>query len=527
MVQALTIHQKQRIIAEHERRKKTKEPNTQKELGQWAKEILKLSKEPNQATISRLLSSKTTYTDLPTSTLTNFKTLRSPAAPRLESALYTWMCDKVANGVQVNGVVLRHQAARLQQEANKHLPNAKQLSLKFSKGWLARFQNRHGVKFRRVHGEALSADRDGICAAMPVIRDKLLRFKPSDIWNADEFGLFYRQPPGWSLSAKAAPGFKKDKTRMSFLACCNSDGSEKFPLMIIGNALRPRPFHGKYGHDLGFDYYANKKAWMTQLLFFAWLGRLDGYIGLTENRKILLMVDNCSAHGSIGVLPPLQNVEVFFLPPNTTSHLQPLDAGIIAALKSKFRRRILFRVFDNIDSGKKSIYNVDQLTAMRWVGEEWSAIESTCIRNCFQHCFKDDADGRRNCIEELQNGTLQQVVRDLHEHAVPFNRVSLESLLNPGGEDAIIEEFNDESHGAFIAGLDAEEHVMDIIDDEEGQQSTSEELKALAVARSVLERLGMSDMGVRKAFVDSQRELRLLKQSQLRQTAISDHFQSQ
>ena len=76
-------------------------------------------------------------------------------------------------------------------------------------------------------------------------------------------------------------------------------------------------------------------------LFHGWLQRLDQYIGRTPGRKILLLLDDCSAHGKKESLPELQNVHVEFLPPNTTSKVQPLDAGIIAWVKKMYRRRLL------------------------------------------------------------------------------------------------------------------------------------------------------------------------------------------
>ena len=225
----------------------------------WAKSQFHLRKAPDQATISRLLSAKSKYTCLPPTVRTKFKAVRLPAAPRLELALQNWLCDKVANGVQVNSVILRHQAERLQVEANRHLLADQKLNLEFSKGCLDRFQKRHGLKYRRVHGEGLSANSAALATALPEIRSQVSEYETKDVWNADEFGLFYRQPPGWSLSQKQHSGFKKDTTRMTFLGCCNSDGSEKYPLTRIGNSVRPRPFKGKYGHELGFDHYANKR----------------------------------------------------------------------------------------------------------------------------------------------------------------------------------------------------------------------------------------------------------------------------
>ncbi|XP_055308291.1 tigger transposable element-derived protein 6-like [Sitodiplosis mosellana] len=44
-----------------------------------------------------------------------------------------------------------------------------------------------------------------------------------------------------------------------------------------------------------------------------------------QKRKILLFLDNASSHPHL----KLSNIELVFLPPNTTSHTQPLDQGII------------------------------------------------------------------------------------------------------------------------------------------------------------------------------------------------------
>ena len=46
-----------------------------------------------------------------------------------------------------------------------------------------------------------------------------------------------------------------------------------------------------------------------------------------QRRKILLLIDNAPSH--IFEEDKLTNVKVAFLPPNMTSHIQPMDAGII------------------------------------------------------------------------------------------------------------------------------------------------------------------------------------------------------
>ncbi|OAD80094.1 hypothetical protein PHYBLDRAFT_59137 [Phycomyces blakesleeanus NRRL 1555(-)] len=55
-----------------------------------------------------------------------------------------------------------------------------------------------------------------------------------------------------------------------------------------------------------------------------------------QKRKVLLTLNNFSGH-IVDYTPT--NVELLFLSPNTTSHLQPLDGGIIRAFKAYFKRK--------------------------------------------------------------------------------------------------------------------------------------------------------------------------------------------
>lgn len=120
-------------------------------------------------------------------------------------------------------------------------------------------------------------------------------------------------------------------------------------------------------------------------MFPIWLNRLDDYVGRTKGRKILVIIDIRSAHGTPETLQPLQSIRVEFLPPSTTGCVQPLDAGIIAWLKVSYKKRFLFRTFDSIDMERKSIYNTEILTAMRWMSEEWEACSARMIADCFTH----------------------------------------------------------------------------------------------------------------------------------------------
>ena len=91
-----------------------------------------------------------------------------------------------------------------------------------------------------------------------------------------------------------------------------------------------------------------------------WLYKLN-CIFRSEDRKILLLVDNAPSHTANSFedeetssaedeLPKFSNITVEYLPPNTTAHIQPMDAGIIKSFKAKYKHfycRHVLELFEN------------------------------------------------------------------------------------------------------------------------------------------------------------------------------------
>ena len=96
-------------------------------------------------------------------------------------------------------------------------------------------------------------------------------------------------------------------------------GIDKLPLLVIGKHAHQRCF--KNIQTLPTDYDSNRKAWMTADIFIGWLKKLDKKFQ-RQNRKVVMIVDNCPAHPHVR---GLRATGLVFLPPNTTSHTQPMD----------------------------------------------------------------------------------------------------------------------------------------------------------------------------------------------------------
>ena len=124
--------------------------------------------------------------------------------------------------------------------------------------------------------------------------------------------------------------------KITVLCCSNPTGTDKCKLLVIGKSLRPRYLKNVNVDNLPVTCRANKKAWTSQI-FTEWLAAWDSYL-TKVNQKILLLVDNCTAHPHVSTL---KNIQLEFLSPNTTSLIQPMDQGIIKNLKTLYRKELV------------------------------------------------------------------------------------------------------------------------------------------------------------------------------------------
>ena len=123
---------------------------------------------------------------------------------------------------------------------------------------------------------------------------------------------------------------------------------------------------------------------MTAKLFQQWLDKLNSKMR-SEGHSILMLVDNCTAHPDV----EFSNVQLVFLPPNTTSKLQPCDAGIIQATKMHYRRLLLRHVLslmNEVMCACDLAKSINVLDAKMWLKYAWDNVKQTTIQKYFAKC---------------------------------------------------------------------------------------------------------------------------------------------
>lgn len=267
------------------------------------------------------------------------KSLKRAKTEQVDMAVYKWFQQQRAEGNPVSGPLLREKALWFHQKMQV------KESFTASQGWLSRFKARHGIRQLDIQGEKLSGDKN----AADLYKNEFLRIierhdlSRAQIYNADETGLYWKALPSKTLvdhTEKSAPGHKLIKERITLMACANASGEHKLKLLCIGKSKNPRSFKGSNMRLFPVAYYNQNKAWMTQAIFEQWF--FDDFVPSVRAflrsknlpEKAVLFLDNAPAHPEASRLASSDGqIFVSYLPPNVTSLLQPMDQGVLEALK--------------------------------------------------------------------------------------------------------------------------------------------------------------------------------------------------
>ncbi len=337
--------------------------------------------------------------------------------------------------------------------------------------------------------------------------DQGARYDPEDIFNTDESGLYYRALPSSTLALPndTRKEGKSSKERLPVLFTASMEG-EKKALFVIGKYKSPRCF--KQARSLPVDYDGQTSAWVTRSLFIKWLREWDDDL-VKRKRKILLLLDNCGAHPTN---VELKNIELAFLPKNSTSVLQPADQGIIRTAKVYYRKEIIRLVLRKMEStGENESCTAfalsKKISLLKSIPLLSSPLpESRLERNLLDICWRHA--GWLLGEKEKENEPNQD------SQELPIEGEEFQSWLNEIDDD--VAPFTDEDIIANVMG--GEENVEDEDEDrEEGQEKipTQREMQeALSVLQRGLKHYNFDPLVLLKFSNEVQKALRpTLKQS--------------
>ncbi|XP_039598433.1 tigger transposable element-derived protein 1-like [Polypterus senegalus] len=291
-----------------------------------------------------------------------------------------------------------------------------------SKGWFEKFKKRFNLASLNLQGEAASADK---AAAEKYVADTFTAiikeggYRPETVFNMDETALFWKRMPSRIFIMKEearAPGFKAHKDRITLVMCANAAGFMIKPGLVY-KSKNPRAKKNK--NLLPVYWMHNPKAWITKRLASDWFHQCfipEVNIYLAEKGlefKVLLLLDNAGGH-------PLdlcyQGVKIEFLPPNTTSLIQPMDQGVIRAFKALYTKNSLQHMVEAMDTDDdfslKEYWRKYVITScMVNVQKALNDMKKGTVNACWKKLWPEVVHDKGSSAEEIQHSAVDKSVR--------------------------------------------------------------------------------------------------------------------
>lgn len=138
----------------------------------------------------------------------------------------------------------------------------------------------------------------------------------------------------------------------------NADGDLKLKPLMIYCSENPRALKGYVKEYHPVIYRSNNKDWttssMNQHYVTNYLSPAMRDYAAKENiaNRFFLLVDNAPSHPTT-MEDWADNIEVTFLPKNTTAIIQPMDQGVISTFKAYYQRRTMSQLINTTGSPDK------------------------------------------------------------------------------------------------------------------------------------------------------------------------------
>jgi hypothetical protein len=387
------------------------------------------------------------------------KHLKKPQYMVISECLYLWFLSVwgTPGAMDLSRPYLLAKArtfAALHTQLQPEIPTPK-LTEHFIRIW----EKHVGIKLKRKHGEGGGVSGEMVEDWRNSLPKLLSRYHPEDVWNADEFGLFYKlhsTTTTYSTDSDQPSGHKLPKDRWTVLVCVSCAG-ETLPPFVIGKSQ-----YKKYSHlfqTLKIEYRGNSTAWMIRDLFIQWVTSFN-ILAVTREKNYLLLLDNCSVHRIDG--GQFSNVKIAMLPPNTTSHTQPCDQGVIKVIKQFYKRKIIQEFLEANEV--KLTFNWTPKEAFDLLKKSFSSLTKETVIHCMEHA----GISPRLCLgdsDSLLEDSLTEEIRLSPSHV----RME-EDELSEDGDESMSDTTSLLDENECTSEKEIEEDKTIVIEDDEDQR---------------------------------------------------------
>ncbi|GFR30498.1 tigger transposable element-derived protein 1 [Trichonephila clavata] len=395
---------------------------------------------------------------------------RSSIHEEMERLLAIWIKDRQVKGDVTTQDIICHKAKIIYEDLKKNIPGSSsnqdnKEDFKASRGWFFRFKKRYGIHSVNMHGEAGSADKKE-AEKFSINFQKFIMdegYCPQQVFNADETGLFWKRMPSRTFitkEEKKLPGHKAMKDRLTLMILSNASEDLKIKPLLVYHSENPRIFkkNNVIKSKLPVHWKSNQKAWVTQVIFNEWI--LETFAPAVKKfllekelpLKALLILDNAPSHPK-DLEEILQEnypfIKVQYLPPNTTSILQPMDQQVIANFKKLYTRALFNKVFEECEFGGDNMTirmfwkeKFDILLAIRLIQKAWEEVSQRTLISVWkmlvpswiqEEAVVDDTEVVKDIITVAQRLELEVEEEDveelIEEHKEELTTEELQTLL--------------------------------------------------------------------------------------------------
>ena len=319
-----------------------------------------------------------------------------------------------------------------------------------------------------------------------------------------------------SRKEKTMPGFKAAKDWLTLMLGGNALGDFKLKPLLVYRADNPREWKNINKSQLPVIWKSNKKVWVTLIVFKDWFFHHfipEVKLYCQENDipfKILLILDNAPGHPPyLDDLDP--DVKAVYLPPNTTSLLQPMDQGVIANFKKYYIRRTYRQVLKAVEedpnmtlSGFWKSFNI--YMCIKHINADWHEVAQTNMNGVWKALCPQFVNNAEGFDQEEAKKILENLVEIFNKLDIDLEEEDFEELLESHSQQELTNE--DLMELESTQGLEEEDENEEILPVKKSETKLMAEgfsliEKALTIFESQdanVERFSKVAMSVRDSF---------------------------